>query len=220
MKWLVQVATRLYKQPWSLAEIQTVHKILLHIFWLQHYLRNTVDSWYKELLKKCSTTTRQLEYSYSVHVLMKITQLQLQNRLNFALHWCIAWCTCAFQVSVKKFQKVTPAGCEPTTSCLLVQLKSWSTRTRTHEKYTTITIELGYKSAVNDHFITKTWSGANITRVTSPLNQMWRVLPKSDSFGQEIKTELVFDNESRDLQLYSDSFLILIGLAKAELCNF
>ena len=44
------------------------------------------------------------------------------------------------------------------------------------------------------------------------------VLPKSDSFGQEIKIELVIDNESRDLQLNNDSFLILI--AKAELCNF
>ena len=49
---------------------------------------------------------------------------------------------------------------------------------------------------------------------------MWCVLPKSDTFGQEIKIELVIDNESRDLQLYNDSFLILIGRAKAELRNF
>ena len=46
---------------------------------------------------------------------------------------------------------------------------------------------------------------------------MWCVLPKTDTFGQEIKTELVIDNESRDLQLYNDSFLILIGHAKAGL---
>ena len=49
---------------------------------------------------------------------------------------------------------------------------------------------------------------------------MRRVLPKSDSFGQEIKIELVIDNVSRDLQLCNDSFLILIGRAKAGLCNF
>ena len=49
---------------------------------------------------------------------------------------------------------------------------------------------------------------------------MWRVLPKSDSFGQEIKIELVIDNDSRDLQLHNDSFLILIGRVKAELRNF
>ena len=49
---------------------------------------------------------------------------------------------------------------------------------------------------------------------------MWSVLPKSDTFGQEIKIELVIDNESRDLQLYNDSFLILIGRAKVELLNF
>ena len=36
--------------------------------------------------------------------------------------------------------------------------------------------------------------------------QMWCVLPKTDTFGQEIKIELVIDNESRDLQLYNDSF--------------
>ena len=41
-----------------------------------------------------------------------------------------------------------------------------------------------------------------------------------DTFGQEIKIALVIDNESRDLQLYNDSFLILIGRAEAELCNF
>ena len=49
---------------------------------------------------------------------------------------------------------------------------------------------------------------------------LWHVLPKSDTFGQESKIELVIDNESRDLQLYNDSFRILIGLAKAGLCNF
>ena len=49
---------------------------------------------------------------------------------------------------------------------------------------------------------------------------MWCVLPKSDTFGQEIKIVLVIDNESRDLQLYNDSFLILIGRAKAGLRNF
>ena len=56
--------------------------------------------------------------------------------------------------------------------------------------------------------------------VTHNVEQMWHVLPKSYSFEQEIKIELVIDNESRDLQLYNDSFLILIGLAKAGLCNF
>ena len=45
------------------------------------------------------------------------------------------------------------------------------------------------------------------------------VLP-NDTFGQEIKIELVIENNSRDLQLYNDNFLILIGCAKAELCNF
>ena len=35
-----------------------------------------------------------------------------------------------------------------------------------------------------------------------------------------MKIELVIDNESTDLQLYNDSFLILIGRAQAELCNF
>ena len=30
----------------------------------------------------------------------------------------------------------------------------------------------------------------------------------------------MIDNESRDLQLYNDSFLILIGRAKAKLRNF
>ena len=49
---------------------------------------------------------------------------------------------------------------------------------------------------------------------------MWRVLPKTDTFGQEIKTELAIDTESRDLQLYNDSFFILIGLAKAGNSNF
>ena len=49
---------------------------------------------------------------------------------------------------------------------------------------------------------------------------MWCVLPKTDTFGQEIKIELVIDNESTDLQLYNDSFLILIGRAEAELRNF
>ena len=49
---------------------------------------------------------------------------------------------------------------------------------------------------------------------------MWRVLPESDTFGQEIKIELVIDYESRDLQLYNDSFLILIGHANAGLRNF
>ena len=42
----------------------------------------------------------------------------------------------------------------------------------------------------------------------------------SDTFGQEFKIALVIDNESRDLQLYNDSFLILIGRAEAELRNF
>ena len=32
--------------------------------------------------------------------------------------------------------------------------------------------------------------------------------------------QLVIDNESRDVRLYNDSFLILIGRAKAELRNF
>ena len=45
---------------------------------------------------------------------------------------------------------------------------------------------------------------------------MWYVLPKSDTFGQEIKIELVIDNESRDLQLYNDSFLILIDVQKRD----
>ena len=36
----------------------------------------------------------------------------------------------------------------------------------------------------------------------------------------EIQIELVIDNESRDLQLSDDSFLILIGLAKAGLRDF
>ena len=36
----------------------------------------------------------------------------------------------------------------------------------------------------------------------------------SDTFGQEIKIELVIEIKSRDCQLYSDSFLILIGGAK------
>ena len=49
---------------------------------------------------------------------------------------------------------------------------------------------------------------------------MWCVLPKTDTFVQEIKIELIIDNESRDLQLYNDSFLILIGRAEAELRNF
>ena len=49
---------------------------------------------------------------------------------------------------------------------------------------------------------------------------MWWVLPKTDTFGQEIKIELVIDNESTDLQLYNESFLILIGRAEAELRNF
>ena len=37
--------------------------------------------------------------------------------------------------------------------------------------------------------------------------------------GKAIKIELVIDNESRDLQLYNDSFLILIGRAEAGLRN-
>ena len=41
---------------------------------------------------------------------------------------------------------------------------------------------------------------------------------ETDTFGQEIKIELVIDNESRDL--YNDSFLILIGRAKAGLRQF
>ena len=49
---------------------------------------------------------------------------------------------------------------------------------------------------------------------------MWCVLPKTDTFGQEIRIELVIDNESRDLQLYNESFLILIGRAEAELRNY
>ena len=43
------------------------------------------------------------------------------------------------------------------------------------------------------------------------------VFYRKRTFGQEIKIELIIDNESRDLQLYNDSFLILIGCAKAFL---
>ena len=35
--------------------------------------------------------------------------------------------------------------------------------------------------------------------------------------GKKLGDKLVIDNESRDLQLYNDSFLILIEHAKAEL---
>ena len=42
----------------------------------------------------------------------------------------------------------------------------------------------------------------------------------STEIGQEIKIELVIDNVSRDIQIYNDSFLILIERAKAGLCNF
>ena len=59
-----------------------------------------------------------------------------------------------------------------------------------------------------------------IYKVIQINHHLWRVLPKSDAFVQEIKIALVIDNESRDLQLYNDSFLILIGHAKAGLCNF
>ena len=37
--------------------------------------------------------------------------------------------------------------------------------------------------------------------------RMWCVLPKTDTFGQEIKTVLVIDNESRDIQLTMIAFL-------------
>ena len=36
-------------------------------------------------------------------------------------------------------------------------------------------------------------------RVLIYIEYMWRVLPKTDTFGQEIKIALVIDNESRDL---------------------
>ena len=62
--------------------------------------------------------------------------------------------------------------------------------------------------------------GVNIYITYIYIYNMWCVLPKLDTFGQEIKIELVTDNESTDLQLYNDSFLILIGRAKAGLCNF
>ena len=38
--------------------------------------------------------------------------------------------------------------------------------------------------------------------------------------GKKSKLSWLLIMKSRDLQLYNDSFLILIGLAKAGLCNF
>ena len=70
---------------------------------------------------------------------------------------------------------------------------------------------------VSDFLLTFFVWGMGMVRVI--FNIRWCVLPKSDTFGQEIKIALVIDNESRDLQLYNDSFRILIGRAKAELTN-
>ena len=52
------------------------------------------------------------------------------------------------------------------------------------------------------------------------LTTHWHYVTEIRHIWARNQIELVIDNESRDLQLYNDSFLILIGHAKAELRHF